>query len=334
VAQQILARREEGMTLKRQAVLFRTSHHSATLELELTRRRIPFVKFGGLKFLEASHVKDVLALLRWADNPRCRLAGLRTALLVPGIGPAHARRLLDAMDAASDPAAALRAYVPPAAAATDWQALATLWLALRQDAGTGWPGELQRIVDWYAPHLERLNDHPVPRLADLAQLVAIAGSHRSRERFLTELALDPPEAGSDTASDPLLDEDYLILSTIHSAKGQEWQAVYLLNVVDGCIPGDLGVGTPEEIEEERRLLYVAMTRARQHLDLMVPQRFYVTQQGRHGDRHLYGPRSRFIPDAMAAEHFERISPRADGALPTAPPAGLLDLRARLRGQWD
>ena len=334
VAQQILARREEGMTLKRQAVLFRTSHHSATLELELTRRRIPFVKFGGLKFLEASHVKDVLALLRWADNPRCRLAGLRTALLVPGIGPAHARRLLDAMDAASDPAAALRAYLPPAAAATDWQALATLWLALRQDAGTGWPGELQRIVDWYAPHLERLNDHPVPRLADLAQLVAIAGSHRSRERFLTELALDPPEAGSDTASDPLLDEDYLILSTIHSAKGQEWQAVYLLNVVDGCIPGDLGVGTPEEIEEERRLLYVAMTRARQHLDLMVPQRFYVTQQGRHGDRHLYGPRSRFIPDAMAAEHFERISPRADGALPTAPPAGLLDLRARLRGQWD
>ncbi|WP_375142608.1 ATP-dependent helicase [Ideonella benzenivorans] len=334
VAQQILARREEGMTLKRQAVLFRTSHHSATLELELTRRRIPFVKFGGLKFLEASHVKDVLALLRWADNPRCRLAGLRTALLVPGIGPAHARRLLDAMDAASDPAAALRAYVPPAAAATDWQALATLWLALRQDAGTGWPGELQRIVDWYAPHLERLNDHPVPRLADLAQLAAIAGSHRSRERFLTELALDPPEAGSDTASDPLLDEDYLILSTIHSAKGQEWQAVYLLNVVDGCIPGDLGVGTPEEIEEERRLLYVAMTRARQHLDLMVPQRFYVTQQGRHGDRHLYGPRSRFIPDAMAAEHFERITPRADGALPTAPPAGLLDLRARLRGQWD
>ena len=334
VAQQILARREEGMTLKRQAVLFRTSHHSATLELELTRRRIPFVKFGGLKFLEASHVKDVLALLRWADNPRCRLAGLRTALLVPGIGPAHARRLLDAMDAAADPAAALKAYQPPAAAATDWQALATLWLALRQDAGTGWPGELQRIVDWYAPHLERLNDHPVPRLADLAQLVAIAGSHRSRERFLTELALDPPEAGSDTASDPLLDEDYLILSTIHSAKGQEWQAVYLLNVVDGCIPGDLGVGTPEEIEEERRLLYVAMTRARQHLDLMVPQRFYVTQQGRHGDRHLYGPRSRFIPDAMAAEHFERISPRADGALPTAPPAGLLDLRARLRGQWD
>jgi DNA helicase-2/ATP-dependent DNA helicase PcrA len=334
VAQQILARREEGMTLKRQAVLFRTSHHSATLELELTRRRIPFVKFGGLKFLEASHVKDVLALLRWADNPRCRLAGLRTALLVPGIGPAHARRLLDAMDAAADPAAALKAYQPPAAAATDWQALATLWLALRQDPGTGWPGELQRIVDWYAPHLERLNDHPVPRLADLAQLVAIAGSHRSRERFLTELALDPPEAGSDTASDPLLDEDYLILSTIHSAKGQEWQAVYLLNVVDGCIPGDLGVGTPEEIEEERRLLYVAMTRARQHLDLMVPQRFYVTQQGRHGDRHLYGPRSRFIPDAMAAEHFERISPRADGALPTAPPAGLLDLRARLRGQWD
>jgi DNA helicase-2/ATP-dependent DNA helicase PcrA len=173
----------------------------------------------------------------------------------------------------------------------------------------------------------------VPRLADLAQLVAIAGSHRSRERFLTELALDPPEAGSDTASDPLLDEDYLILSTIHSAKGQVAGGVpaqcggrlHPRRPGRGHARGDRG-GTP--------LLYVAMTRARQHLDLMVPQRFYVTQQGRHGDRHLYGPRSRFIPDAMAAEHFERISPRADGALPTAPPAGLLDLRARLRGQWD
>jgi DNA helicase II / ATP-dependent DNA helicase PcrA len=333
VAQQVLARREQGLTLKRQAVLFRTSHHSAALELELTRRKIPFVKFGGLKFLESTHVKDVLSVLRWVQNPRNRLAGQRAMLLLPGVGPAHAKRLLDAMGAAATPADALRTYQPPTASATDWQALRDLWLMLYAQPTTGWPAELQTVIDWYTPHLERLHDHPVPRRADLAQLAAIAQGHPSRERFLTELALDPPEASSDTPGTPLLDEDYLILSTIHSAKGQEWQAVYLLNVVDGCIPGDLAVGSAEEIEEERRLLYVAMTRARQHLDLMVPQRFYVTQQGRHGDRHIYGGRSRFIPESLNGL-FERITPRTDGALPTAPTQQVLDLRQRLRKAWE
>jgi DNA helicase-2/ATP-dependent DNA helicase PcrA len=332
VADEVLRQREEGLLLKRQAVLFRTSHHSAALELELTRRRIPFVKFGGLRFLEASHVKDLLALLRWAENPRCRLAGFRAARLVPGLGPASATRLLDTMAQAGEPAAALSAFKPPAAAAEGWHALRELWTGLHRQA-FGWPAELQQAIAWYQPHLERLHDDARVRRADLDALGRIAAGHASRERFLTELALDPPEASSDEAGVPLLDEDYLILSTIHSAKGQEWNAVNILNVVDGCMPADMATGHAAEIEEERRLLYVAMTRARDSLNLLAPQRFYVTQQRRWGDQHLYATLSRFIPPELMG-HFECVDPVPAGAAPQAeagPP--LLDAGAALRGRW-
>ncbi len=161
---------------------------------------------------------------------------------------------------------------------------------------------------WYEPHLERIHDDAPARKADLVQLEQIAASYPSRERFLTELTLDPPDATSDEAGPPHLDEDYLILSTIHSAKGQEWSSVFVLNVVDGCIPSDLAAGETEEIEEERRLLYVAMTRAKNELDLMVPQRFYVHQQSRSGDRHLYASRTRFLPDALLALFEQRTWP--------------------------
>src|SRR3974377_2330212 len=134
------------------------------------------------------------------------------------------------------------------------------------------------------------------RRADLIRLCQIAASSPSRERFLTEPSLDPPDATSDQAGVPLRDEDYLILSTIHSAKGQEWKSVFVLNVVDGCIPSDLGVGTSAELEEERRLLYVAMTRARDDLHLLVPQRFFTHGQNAQGDRHLYASRTRFIQE--------------------------------------
>jgi DNA helicase-2/ATP-dependent DNA helicase PcrA len=335
VAGEVLARREEGLRLKSQAVLFRSSSHAASLELELARRRIPFVKYGGLKFLEAAHVKDLLSLLRWAGNPRHRLAGFRVAQLIAGVGPANARRLQDAMDAAPDPAAVRRAFVPPAGAQADWAALGVVLDGLDAAAASDWPGELQAVVDWYLPQMERLHDHPEPRRADLLQLVRLAAGHASRERFLTELTLDPPQATSDEAGDPSLDEDYLVLSTIHAAKGQEWQAVTVLNVVDGCIPGDLATATPVQLEEERRLLYVAMTRARRHLALMVPQRFYVTQQRRFGDRHLYGGLSRFIPPEVAV-HFDPAGPSAptwaSGPL-TPPPGPVLDLARRLRDRW-
>jgi len=346
VADHVLVQREAGLRLKQQAVLFRTGHHSAALELELARRNIPFVKFGGLKFLEAAHVKDFLAVLRWAQNPRCRLAGFRVAQLLPGFGPAHARRLLDAVAAATQPALAIQQFVPPPAAHTDWLALAALLADLQSAPQTGrqtgdhpsrWPDELDAVLAWYAPHLQRgYADDAAVRQLDLDQLQRLAAGTPSRERFLTDLTLDPPEATSDESGPPHQDEDYLILSTIHSAKGQEWNAVTILNVVDGCMPADLATGSAAAIAEERRLLYVAMTRAKQHLALMVPLRFHVSQQHHHGDRHLYGGLSRFIPPAVAAL-FERVAPAADVALTgpsplAAPPAAALPIR--LGSAWD
>ena len=324
----ILENRESGIPLKAQAVLFRTSSHSGALEVELTRRNIPFVKFGGLKFLEAAHVKDVLAVLHWAQNPRDRVAGFRVLQLLPGIGPATAARVLDHLAGGE-----LRDFNAPAAAAAAWPDFAdTIESVRRGDAG--WPSELETICRWYAPHLARAYDDATLREADLAQLTQIAASYQSRERFLTEMKLDPPDATSDEAGPPLLDEDYLILSTIHSAKGQEWKAVFVLNAVDGCIPSDLSVRTAPEIEEERRLLYVAMTRAKDQLHMMVPQRFFVHQQRGMGDRHVYAQRTRFIPPALL-KLFEvcawPIAASDKGA--AKPAAGAADVRGKMRRMW-
>jgi DNA helicase-2/ATP-dependent DNA helicase PcrA len=148
-----------------------------------------------------------------------------------------------------------------------------------------------------------MHDDAQVRAADVEQLARLAGGYGSRESFLAEITLDPPEATSDRAGPPLLDEDYVILSTIHSSKGQEWKSVHVLNVVDGCIPSDMSTGSAEDIEEERRLLYVAMTRAKEYLHLVVPNRFFIKQQAQLGDRHVYAARSRFITPAML-KHFE------------------------------
>jgi DNA helicase-2/ATP-dependent DNA helicase PcrA len=334
VVEQVLANRECGSALKAQAVLFRASHHSGPLEIELTRRNIPFVKFGGLKFLEAAHVKDVLALLRFLENPRDRVAGFRILLLLPGVGPVSAARILDELSAGGPGPTSLRVVTAPARAAEAWSALVGAIEELQQ-ASPGWPAELERVCAWYDPHLERRHEDAVVRRADLAQLVQIASTYPSRERFLTELTLDPPGASSGEAGTPHLDEDYLILSTIHSAKGQEWTSVFVLNAVDGCIPSDLATGTTAEIEEERRLLYVAMTRAKDSLHLVVPQRFYVHQQANRGDRHLYATRTRFIPAATLGLFESRSWPAASSAPRTAEPrpSTRIDIGARLKRMW-
>ena len=302
VCNRILEQREAGVTLKSQAVLFRAASHSAALELELMRRNIPFVKFGGLKFLEAAHIKDVLALLRFAQNPSGRLAGFRALQLIPGIGQATATRIVEAAGGSDDPVAALETFAVPARCKADWQAFCALYRRLRTP-GLRWPLDLELARQWYQPHLERLHDDAQVRAADLDQLVALSGGYGNRESFLAEITLDPPEATSDRAGAPLLDEDYVILSTIHSSKGQEWNSVHVLNVVDGCIPSDMATGSQEDIEEERRLLYVAMTRARENLHLVVPNRFFIKQQSSMGDRHVYAARTRFITPVML-KHFE------------------------------
>ncbi|GMV76559.1 MAG: DNA helicase [Rubrivivax sp.] len=334
VAEAVLRQREQGTPLVRQAVLFRTAQHSAALELELMRRRIPFVKFGGLRFLEAAHVKDAVSLLRWSANPRCRLAGSRVLRLVAGIGPGTTLKLLDAMDASADPGALLLAWTPPARSAIDWAALREV-LARLLPRQAPWPAQLEPALAWLQAQLPRLYGEDAPvRALDLQQLARLAQGCRSRDHFLTEMALDPPEASSDEAGPPQRDEDYLILSTIHSAKGREWHAVHVLNVVDGCMPSDLATGSAAEIDEERRLLYVAMTRARERLHLLVPQRFYATEQRALGGRHVYAARSRFIPTELEAL-FEQLAPQQatdEPGLPAADALPKLDLAARLRAR--
>jgi DNA helicase-2/ATP-dependent DNA helicase PcrA len=333
VAASVLAAREEGIALKSQAVLFRAAHHSGPLEVELTRRNIPFVKFGGLKFLDSAHVKDTLALLRFAENPKDRVAAFRVMQLMPGIGPSAAAGAMESMAMALDPVLGLQVYRAPARAQEHWPAFVDLFAGLRSKPA--WPTDLERVRLWYEPHLERRHEDATARRADLVQLEQIASGYASRERFLTELTLDPPDATSDEAGPPHLDEDYLILSTIHSAKGQEWTKVFILNAVDGCIPSDLAVGTKEEVEEERRLLYVAMTRARDSLHVITPQRFFVHGQAARGDRHVYAARSRFITAAML-DRFAGVSwppPSADQAGRAPRPDVQVDLKARMRGMW-
>ena len=331
IVERVLENREEGARLKDQAVLFRTSSHSGPLEIELTRRNIPFVKFGGLKFLDAAHVKDMLALLRFVENPRDRVAGFRVLHLLPGVGPASAQRVLDCMAETADPVSALCNLPSPPRTGEDWQAFVRAIKDLRYSE---WPVDIERARLWYEPHLDRIHEDAEVRRADLIQLEQIASGYPSRERFLTELTLDPPDATSDQAGVPLLDEDYLILSTIHSAKGQEWKSVFVLNVVDGCMPSDLGAGTSAELEEERRLLYVAMTRSKDDLHLMVPQRFFTHGQNARGDRHVYASRTRFIPETLLPMFDRTAWPLASAA--QASPANRtpqMDIRSRMRGMW-
>ena len=329
VADAVLADREAGVLLRRQAVLFRTATHSAALELELVRRQVPFVKYGGLRFLEAAHIKDVLAVLRWADNPAARLAAARCARLVPGMGPASVARLLQT------PGGDVSNFQPPRNAA-GWPALCGLMQTLRE--APAWPADLQRAIAWYQPHLERLFDDHRVRRGDLDTLLRLAQSHGSRTRFVTELTLDPPAATGDEAGPPHRDDDYLVLSTLHSSKGQEWSAVHLLRMVDGCMPADLATGRADEIEEERRLLYVGMTRARDSLTLWLPQRFHITQQRQWGERHLYAPRTRFITEAELGHFDQAVLAGPDAAAPLLPllpdtQGATLDLASLLRGTW-
>jgi len=335
ICTEVLKRREANVPLKRQAVLFRSASHSDLLEVELAKRKVPFVKYGGLKFLEAAHIKDLLAVLRWADNPRNTLAAFRTLQLLPGMGPVNARAAIEHLQAAGHSFAALAGFAPPQTPGNDWRRLIELMQALA-DPQRAWAGQVREVRDWYQRHFERLYEHFHTRLGDLEQLEVLSGQYPSRERFLTELTLDPPHATSDLAARPALDEDYLVLSTIHSAKGMEWDTVYLLNVVDGSFPSEFATGRAELIEEERRLLYVALTRAQNELLLIVPLKFHLTHQSRQGDAHVYGGRSRFMTDKVLKTLdpvlFQSGALPGSDALQSSAPL-TLDVSARLREMW-
>ncbi len=304
ICRRVLEYREAGILLKRQAVLFRAAHHSDVLEVELSRRNIPFVKYGGLKFLEAAHVKDVLAVLRILENPYDEVSWFRVLQLLDGMGPSSARRFMEDLGVrqgvGSEPSPLRRLLdgppdVSPPAAPGVRSLRSTLHDCVASGAGAA--EEIERITLFLEPALVSRYRNPRERMRDLEQLALLAGEYPNRARFLTELTLDPPSSTSDLAGPPLLDEDYLVLSTIHSAKGLEWEVVHVIHAADGMIPSDMATGSAEEIEEERRLLYVAMTRASEALHVYFPLRYYHRPRGLE-DGHSYAQLTRFLPRSI------------------------------------
>jgi ATP-dependent DNA helicase UvrD/PcrA len=322
VCDRVLAAREEGMLLREQAVLARTGHDTDALELELSRRRIPFVKYGGLRYLEAAHVKDFLAVLRLADRPADEMAWFRVLQLVEGVGPARARRAVDRLvvdgGELAERWATARAELPTTALE-----LADPLVAAIAAAGESAPGPaVERLRDVLAPLVRGHYVDGAVRLPDLDTLAGLAGDARDLRTFVAELVLDPPASTQDFAGPPQLDEDWLVLSTVHSAKGLEWQSVHLLAAYDGNFPADMAAGTSEQIAEERRLMYVALTRARRSLSIYVPRRYYRRPQGRD-DGHGYGKASRFLTSAVQnlcdVAHLADDAPRGPFAAATGPP---------------
>jgi DNA helicase II / ATP-dependent DNA helicase PcrA len=335
VVDRILELHEEGIPLADIAVLFRAGYMSADLEIELTNRKIPFEKWGGLKFLEAAHVKDVLAFLRILENPRDEVSWYRILLLLPGIGDATARAAIDAMAGAAWESAAFGRYSAPARARSAHQALVVLLDELRSGASTTdarVAADIARVRMLYDNILRDRYDKAEPRLSDLDQLQVIASGYPDRATFLSALALEPPQATQDLPGGASKDDnDTLVLSTAHSAKGKEWEAVFVIWAVDGWFPSARCLNSEEETDEERRLMYVAMTRAKNYLSVTYPLNAYST---RRGAEYTLDQLSRFI-DRGVRDQMERIAVgipevRKQPEMPISP---LLDLRALLRGRF-
>jgi DNA helicase-2/ATP-dependent DNA helicase PcrA len=332
----VLAHREEGVPLRSQAVLFRAGHHSTTLEVALGRRRIPYVKYGGLRFVEAAHVKDLLALLRVLDNPWDEMAWFRLLRLLEGVGPATAGRLLgqlgvrrraaDEREAPADPGAtspltrllaAAPAVPPPAREDLDGlRAVLGACSGAAPDVGSAPPigAQVDRLREWLQPVITRRYDAPAARCGDLERLAEQAATASSRGGFVADLTLDPPTVTGDLAGPPSLDDDWLVLSTVHSAKGGEWDVVHVIHAADGMFPSDLATGDEDALAEERRLFYVAVTRARNVLEINVPLRYH-RHRYRLDDRHGYAPVSRFLSPAVQALMDAQSAVPPSGALP-------------------
>ena len=334
VVDRLLELHEAGTPLREIAVLFRAGYMSADLEIELTHRGVPFEKWGGLKFLEAAHVKDVLAFLRVLENPRDEVSWYRILQLLPGVGDATARAAIALLaEHAWDPDAFARFQAPARGRAAHGALVAALRELRPERDGRTVGAEIARFRALYDGLLREQYDRVEPRLADLDQLQTIASGYPGRGAFLTALALEPPSATQDLAGPSADDGDALVLSTVHSAKGKEWDAVFVIWAVDGFFPSARSLGSDDELDEERRLMYVATTRARNHLAVVYPLNVYGS---RRGADYSLDQLSRFIDTGVRA-HMQRVVLAADlPAQPSPPaadaPAGV-DLRAVLSGRF-
>ncbi|MGB0716222.1 MAG: ATP-dependent helicase [Phycisphaerae bacterium] len=337
ICTRVLEQYESGVALKNQAVLFRSSHHSARLEVELKRRNIPFHKFGGLKFVEAAHIKDTLAYLRVLENPSDRLSWYRVLGLIPGVGLKTAQRMIthllqqtgdnqtiDAGAVTHSVFSRLKQHPPkaPVQGKEFFDGLVTLMSACNgldkngsaaaeaDDQGSlpDLPTQVELVRRYYEPLCDTNYENAKMRIRDLEQLANIAAGYRSREKFITDLTLDPPVSTSDLAGPPMLDDDYLTLSTIHSAKGCEWHSVHVIHASDGHIPSDMATSDQDGIDEERRLFYVALTRAKEWLYVYFPLRYYHSGNPR-SDKHSYAQLTRFVDDNVKPLFEKRFSER-------------------------
>ena len=345
VVDRLLELHEQGTPLREIAVLFRAGYLSADLEIELSNRRIPYEKWGGLKFLEAAHVKDILAFLRVLENPRDEVSWYRLLRLIPGVGDATARAAIEALAMHGWEPMAINSTKAPARARPGLQALGALLDGMRRvERGTGddaqrhSPGESIRLArQLYDPILQATFDDAPPRMADLDQLEIIAAGYPDRAAFLAALALEPPAATQDLAVGSTDEDDALILSTVHSAKGKEWDVVFIIHASDGIFPMARMAVDEEQVDEERRLLYVAMTRARNELYLTYPLSSY---SSRTGADFSYTQLSRFLDDGVRRT-MQRVTvgeahepPALPGPRDGAIIEPIVDLRALLRGKFS
>ncbi|MBN1855693.1 MAG: ATP-dependent helicase [Dehalococcoidia bacterium] len=330
----VLEHYEQGISLRRQAVLFRAASHSASLELALTRKNIPFHKYGGLRFLEAAHVKDVVSLLRIVENPRDEIAWFRVLQLISGIGPATANAIFTHVASHGYDPASVESFSAPPSARDGLHRLGHLMADLVRVRSEVPSTLIERVRMFYTPLLKENYENSEAREHDIAHIEQLATGYTSLESFLDNLVLDPPMSTSDLAGPPIKDDDWLVLSTVHSAKGLEWDVVYLIHAADGCLPSDMATGSQEEIDEELRLTYVAMTRARDFLYVLWPLRFYGRTPGTT-DRHTYAQRCRFFTDDVVGTMEQRSCGVEEQApeLPSFEPPEH-DIAARIRGIWN
>ena len=286
VVQKILELREQGIPLEEIAVLFRSSFLSFDLEIELTKSNIPFVKFGGFKFVETAHIKDVVAFLRVLENPRDVVSWNRILLLIDGVGPRTAEKVIDDI---------LKRRVAVAADERDTMPTTKFWMqfgdyaeniqkvfeVLKRAAPQNLaPAEKTfQVLQYYEPILRARYDDHQKRKKDLEMFQNITERYKEMGALLTDLALEPPNESIVDVESPGPEDEYLTLSTIHSAKGLEWNSVFIIYALEGRFPTMRSVASDEEVEEERRLMYVGCTRAKDNLFITYPMNVYDRESG-------------------------------------------------------